>query len=192
MDPVNIIVGLNIIATFGANISGAKEGFRSKLSSVKEKPVTYLQRLPVLISTFTLIGLIFAIFQIGTLEYKIEYDLIRYIGLAMYLIFSWIQIWALKALGDNYSQDILIKNDHELVVKGPFRFIRHPQYLSQILLDLGGAAATLSYIVAPLALIQIPFILLRAAAEDKLLAKHFGDKFSGYKRKSGFFIPFIG
>ena len=192
MDPINIIVGLNIIATFGANVSGAKKGFRDKVGDAKEKPKTYLQKFPVILSTITLIALIFGVFQIGTLEYITEYNSIRYIGLAVYLIFSWVQIWAFKTLGENYSQDILIKKNHHLVTKGPFRIIRHPQYLSQILLDLGGAAATLSYIVAPIAVIQIPFILLRASVEEKLMTKHFGDEFSSYKKKSGFVLPFIG
>ena len=192
MDPINIIVGLNIIATFGANVSGAKKGFRDKVGNAKEKPNTYLQKVPVILSTITLIGLIFGVFQLGTLEYITEYNSIRYIGLAVYLIFSWIQIWTFKTLGENYSQDILIKKDHQLVTKGPFRIIRHPQYMSQILLDLGGAAATLSYIVAPIAIIQIPFILLRASIEEKLMTKHFGNEFSSYKKKSGFVLPFLG
>jgi protein-S-isoprenylcysteine O-methyltransferase Ste14 len=192
MDPINIIVGLNIIATFGANVSGAKKGLKSKIGATKEKPKTYLQKLPVILSTFTLIGLIISVFQIGTLEYKLDYNLIRYIGLAIYLVFSWIQVWAYKTLGENYSQDIMIKKDHQLVKKGPFRIVRHPQYLSQILIDLGGAAATLSYIVAPLAIIQIPFIILRASLEDKLLAKHFTDEFVLYQKRSGFIFPFIG
>jgi len=192
MDPINIIVGLNIIATFGANVSGAKKGFKDKIGAAKEKPNTYLQKLPVILSTITLIGLIFGVFQLGTLEYITEYNSIRYIGLTVYLIFSWIQIRAFKTLGENYSQDILIKKDHQLVTNGPFKIIRHPQYMSQILLDLGGAAATLSYIVAPIAIIQIPFILLRASVEDKLMTKHFGNEFSSYKKKSGFVLPFIG
>lgn len=192
MDPINIIVGLNIIATFGANVSGAKRGLKSKIGATKEKPKTYLQKLPIILSTLTLIGLIISVFQIGTLEYKLDYNLIRYIGLVVYLIFSWIQVWAYKSLGENYSQDILIKKDHQLVKKGPFRIVRHPQYLSQILIDLGGAAATLSYIVAPLAIIQIPFIVMRASLEDKLLAKYFTDEFVLYKKKSGFIFPFIG
>jgi len=169
----------------------SEQGFRDKIGAAKEKPNTYLQKLPVILSTITLLGLILGVFQIGTLEYITEYNSIRYIGLAVYLIFSWVQIWAFKTLGENYSQDILIKKDHRLVTNGPFRIIRHPQYMSQILLDIGGAAATLSYIVAPIAVIQIPFILLRASLEDNLLAKHFGNEFSSYKKKSGFVLPFI-
>jgi protein-S-isoprenylcysteine O-methyltransferase Ste14 len=192
MDPINIIVGLNIIATFGANVSGAKKGFKSKISDVKEKPKTYLQNFPVVLSTLALVALILAVFQVGTLEYTESYNTIRIIGLLIYLMFSWIQVWAFKSLGENFAQDILIKKNHKLVTDGPFKYIRHPQYFSQIFIDLAAAAATLSFIVAPIALIQIPFIFLRASLEDKLLSKHFSDEFSTYRKKSGLIIPFIG
>jgi len=192
MDPINIIIGLNIIATFGANVGAAKKGIKDKVGVFKDKPKTYLQTLPLILSTIALVVLIVSLFQIGTLEYKTEYQTIRVIGLAFYIVFSWVQIWSTKTLGDNFSQDIAIKKEHHLVTNGPFKFIRHPQYLSQFLMDLGGAAATLSFILAPLALIQIPFLFMRASMEDKLLEKHFGENFRSYKKKTGMIIPFIG
>ncbi len=192
MDPINIIVLINVIATFGANVTGAKSGLKSTVAEIKEKPKTFLQKLPPVVSTLSLIALILAAFQIGTLEYLEEYNIIRYIGLAVYLIFSWIQVWSFKSLGDNYSQDIMIKKKHELVTKGPFKVLRHPQYFCQILVDIGGAMATLSYILSGFALMEIPIYIMRASVEDKLLAKYFGDEFTQYKKKSGFFFPFIG
>jgi len=192
MDPINIIILLNIIATFGANVTGAKRGLKSTVSEIKEKPKTFLQKFPPMVSMLSLVALILAVFQIGTMDYLEEYDVIRYIGLAVYLVFSWVQVWSFKTLGDNYSQEIMIKKNHELITKGPFKIIRHPQYICQILLNLGATAATFSYIVGFLALIEIPIYIMRASLEDKLLAKYFSEKFSDYKKKSGFMIPFIG
>jgi len=192
MDPVNIIILLNVIATFGANVTGAKRGLKSTVSEVREKPKTFLQKYPPVVSMLSLVALILAVFQIGTLEYLEQFNTIRYIGLVVYLVFSWIQVWSFKTLGDNYSQDIMVKKNHELITKGPFKIIRHPQYLCQILLDIGATAATLSYIVGGFALIEIPIYIMRASMEDKLLSKHFAEKFSEYKKKSGFMIPFIG
>jgi protein-S-isoprenylcysteine O-methyltransferase Ste14 len=102
------------------------------------------------------------------------------------------QIWATKVLGDNYSQDIAIKKDHHLVTNGPFKIVRHPQYLSQFLMDIGGAVATFSMVLASLALIQLPFLFMRASIEDKLLEKHFGESFRSFKKKTGMIFPFIG
>ncbi|HSP88814.1 MAG TPA: isoprenylcysteine carboxylmethyltransferase family protein [Ignavibacteriaceae bacterium] len=191
MDPINIFVGLNILATFSANMSGAKRGLKEKLTVHKEKPKTYLQKLPLVLSALSLVAIILGLFQIGTLEYTDEFESLRLSGFAVYIIFSWIQIWAYKTLGENYSQDILILKDHKIVTSGPFKLIRHPQYLSQILMDLAAGVATLSYVVIIIALIEIPFLIMRALLEEKILAKHFKE-YSEYKSKRGFMIPFVG
>ncbi|MHB9040989.1 MAG: methyltransferase family protein [Melioribacteraceae bacterium] len=83
--------------------------------------------------------------------------------------------------------------DHKLITGGIYKFIRHPQYLSQLLSDLGAGLALLSYIVVPVVvLIEIPLFIMRAVLEDKLLQKHFGEEYSAYKKRSGFIIPFVG
>ncbi len=192
MDPINIFVGLNLVATFGANISGAKRGLKEKLTVHKEKPKTYLQKFPLILSAICIVAVILGLFQIGTLGYKPEFENARLLGLVVYIGFSWLQIWAYKTLGESYSQDILILKDHKLVTSGSFKLIRHPQYLSQILMDIGAGVATLSYIVIIIALMEIPFLIMRALLEEKILSKHFKEKFSEYKSKSSFMLPFLG
>ena len=88
MDPINIIAGLNLIATFGANVSGAKKGLRSVVGAAKDKPKTYLQKFPLVLATLTLVGLVLGIFKIGTFEYSSSNYTLRLIGLAVYLVFS--------------------------------------------------------------------------------------------------------
>lgn len=192
MDPINILIAINIVATFAANIGAAKKGVKDKLAVFRDKPKTYLQTLPLVLSTVNLLILILAVFQIGTFEYEEKYFSLRVIALIVYLIFSWIQIWSFKSLGDYYSQEIAIRKEHKIISVGPYRSIRHPQYLSQIFVDLAGALATLSYILLPLALIQIPFLILRAKEEEKLFERYLPEEFEAYKKKSGFMIPFIG
>ena len=62
MDPINIIIGLNIIATFGANVGAAKKGIKDKVGVFKDKPKTYLQTLPLVLSTIALVVLIVSLF----------------------------------------------------------------------------------------------------------------------------------
>jgi protein-S-isoprenylcysteine O-methyltransferase Ste14 len=192
MDPINIIIGLNIIVTFGANVGTAKKGFRSTITAYKEKPKSWLQNIPVMFTVLTLVALILGVFRLGVIDYKPEYLTLRSVGLIIYLIFSWVQIWAFKTLGENYSQEVLIYKNHELINKGPYSILRHPQYLSQILMDIGGGIALMSYILLPLAIIEIPFLIMRALLEERLLEKNFKEQFSTYKKKTGFLIPFIG
>jgi protein-S-isoprenylcysteine O-methyltransferase Ste14 len=192
MDPINIIVALNIIATFGANVTTAKKGFRSVITSYKEKPKSFLQNVPVYFTVITLVALILGVFRLGVIEYKTEYLTVRIVGLFLYVIFSWVQIWSFKSLGEFYSQEILIYKNHELINKGPYKILRHPQYLAQILVDIGGGLAVMSYLLLPIALIEIPFLIMRAILEEKLLEKNFKERFAEYKKKTGFLIPFIG
>ena len=88
MDPINIIILLNIIASFGANLTGAKKGLKSTITPVKERPKTYLQKLPLVFATITLVVLILSVFQVGTLNYSENLRLNNYriIGLIVYLI----------------------------------------------------------------------------------------------------------
>lgn len=195
MDPINILVGINLFVSMTANFSGAKKGLKTSITKVVERPVTYLQKLPPNISALILILIIAGIFKIGSLidNYEKEFGTLRYVGLCMFIVFSWLQVYAYKSLGNNYAQDIVIMKDHKLIKSGIYRFIRHPQYLSQILSDLGAGLALLNFLIVPLVLfVEFPLFILRAINEDRLLEKHFSEEFVSYKKRSGFFIPFIG
>lgn len=196
MDPINILVAINLFATFAANAGAAKRGIRISLSLIKEKPKTFLQKLPPNISVVVLLIVILSIFPLGmTLDYE-KYKFLyptRIWGFVIYVIFSWIQVWAYRAMGPNYAQDIVILKNHELVTSGPFKYIRHPQYLGQMLSDLGACLALLSFTGLPVVLfLEIPLFIMRANEEEKLLQSHFKERFTEYKKKSGFLIPFLG
>ncbi len=195
MDPINLLAAINLFVNMSANYSAAKTGIKISLTKAVEKPKTYLQKLPPNVSAFVLILVIAGIFNIGTLseEIKSEYFYIRIIGLILFVLFSWLQVYSFKSLKENYAQEIVILMKHNLVTTGIYKFIRHPQYLSQILSDLGAAVAVMSFIAVPIVLIlELPLFILRAKIEETLLEKHFKNEYSTYKKRSGFFIPFIG
>lgn len=198
MDPINILVGVNLIATMGANISSTKDNLKSSMTRVMKKPDSLLQKLPLNLAAFLILLQILGIFNLGTLKnFDIEYGqsemIIRLIGLILFAVFSWLQIKSFKILGDNYSQEVVILKSHKLVQKGFYKYIRHPQYLFQMLADLGAGIALLSYLIIPVVLFGlIPLLIFRARFEEKLLESYFKDEFKEYKKKTGFFIPTIG
>ena len=195
MDPINIFVAINLFVSMTANMSGAKKGMKAKLSNVAKRPKTYLQKVPPNIAALIIILTILAIFNLGTFsdEIKDEYNVIRIVGLLMFIIFSWLQVTAFKSLGQFYAPEILIFKNHELRKTGLYKIIRHPQYVCQLLSDLGVGLALMGYVIIPIVLlIEIPLFILRAKEEDKIFAEYFGDDFNEYKNKSGFFFPFLG
>ncbi|TSA29338.1 MAG: isoprenylcysteine carboxylmethyltransferase family protein [Ignavibacteriales bacterium] len=192
---INILVALNLLVSMSANYSGAKKGLKTSITKVVERPATFLQKVPPNIAALVLILTIVSIFKIGSLtdSFEIQFESIRITGLIMFLIFSWLQVWAYKSLGKDYAQDIVILKEHQLHTTGIYKFIRHPQYISQILSDLGAGLALLSFTVVPIVILfELPLFIMRASVEDKLLQKYFGEKFAAYKKQSGFIIPFIG
>ncbi len=191
MDAINILVAINLALSFVSNLSLTKEALTGKLSPVKEKPSSYLQSFPLWISSLIILLIILAIFQIGTISYDKKYLSIRLAGLIIYILFTWLQISSFKALGKNHSPDVLIKKEHQLVTNSFYKWMRHPQYLFQILIDFGSAFATLSYLILPFAILQAFLLVKRAKLEEQLLEKHFSNSFLDYKSKTGFFIPFI-
>jgi len=191
MDAINILVAINLALSFVSNLGLTKEAFTGKISPVKEKPSSYLQSFPLWISSLIILLTILAIFQIGTISYDKKYLSVRLAGLIIYILFTWLQISSFKALGKNHSPDVLIKKEHQLVTNSFYKWIRHPQYLFQILIDFGSAFATLSYLILPFAILQAFLLVKRAKLEEKLLEKHFSNSFLDYKSKTGFFIPFI-
>lgn len=195
MDVINLLVGINLFLSITANASGAKKGLKSSISDVIERPKTYLQKLPMNIAAIVLILEILGVFKIGTIDISESDPLYTYrlIGLLIFIVFSWLQVWAYKTLGKNYSQEVIISKKQELVTSGPFKFVRHPQYISQLLSDIGAGVALASYLVLPMViLILIPLFILRAILEEKLLLKRFPEEYKEYKKKTGFLIPFIG
>lgn len=195
MDPINLLVAVNLFVTISANWGGAKKGLKTSITKVIERPSTFLQKVPPNIAALVLILIIAGIFKLGTFDENIFAGLknLRLVGLGMFVLFSWLQVWAYKSLGNFYAQDIVIMKEHKLVTGGLYRIIRHPQYVSQFLSDLGAGLALLGYIIVPVVLfVELPLFIMRASFEEKLLQKYFKDDFTNYKKKSGFIIPFIG
>ncbi len=195
MDPINIIIAINLFVSMSANYSGARKGLKTSVTKVTDRPVSFLQKTPPNVAALILILTIVSVFKIGTVpdDPQNKFFTVRIVGLGLFLVFSWVQVAAYKSLGKNYAQDIVVLKEHELYTAGIYKYIRHPQYLSQILSDFGVGLALLSYIVLPVVvLFEVPLFIMRARLEERILKKHFGEKFLNYKKKSGFMIPFIG
>ncbi len=192
MNPINIIVGINILSLFGANLDGARRGLKSAVGELKEKPKTWLQKYPPALAALILFAQILGVFGIGNFVVPAEYENLQYAGLLVYLLFSWFQIYALRSLGKFYSQDMVILKKHELITSGAYRFIRHPHYFGQLVADIGCGLALMNIPTLVLLLPETVMLIMRAAKEEAMMKKHFPEQFAAYKKKSGFMIPFIG
>ena len=102
-----------------------------------------------------------------------------------------VSLWARATLGRNWSGTITLKQDHELIVSGPYRYVRHPIYTGILLMALGTAISngwSSGFIVTALVLVTFWFKL---RAEERLMAEHFPDRYPDYRRRTRALIPFV-
>ncbi len=189
---INLVLVLNIILTLSASFASVTKSFKAAIGGSKDKPKTYLQFFPKLISTLIFISVILGIFGIGKADFfNTDYDILRICFLALYVISSWLQIWGFKEMKELNTQDILVLRNHRIVQTGLFKFLRHPIYFFQILQDVSVGIALQSWLVLSLAvLFELPLLFLRANFEEKLLLKHFPAEYSDYKNRVRKWLPF--
>lgn len=98
-------------------------------------------------------------------------------------------IWARRHIGKNWSAQVTIRKEHDLIRTGPYARIRHPIYTGLLLAVAGTAIVIGEYrALLALALIFIGFTF-KAKREELLLTKEFGPAFDEHRRETGFFLP---
>ena len=84
-------------------------------------------------------------------------------------------------LGRNWSAEVTVKHDHELVRSGPYALVRHPIYTG-LLLALIGTALGVGNGRALIGLVLIVAALLRKVAiEERFMSEQFGDAYARYR-----------
>lgn len=97
---------------------------------------------------------------------------------------------AISALGQFWSLHVEIRENHQFVQSGPFRWMRHPTYFSMILELLSGGlilAAWFSLLIIPL--FFLPVLAWRLCLEEKALVEKFGDSYRSYQKTTPALLP---
>jgi protein-S-isoprenylcysteine O-methyltransferase Ste14 len=115
----------------------------------------------------------------------------RYLGLLFFSIGVAVRIAALKSLGEHFSAYVTLQPNHRLVQDGIYAHIRHPLYLSLLLIPTGIALVFASWLALPILILAALFILDRIRKEERLLAEHFGVEFEYYRTRISILIPFL-
>jgi protein-S-isoprenylcysteine O-methyltransferase Ste14 len=97
--------------------------------------------------------------------------------------------WARAILGSNWSAVVQVKQDHELIERGPYRYVRHPIYTG-LLLALVGTALLLGEWRAVLGFV-IMFVSFwrKLRLEETWLSEYFGPAYGEYMQRVKALIP---
>ena len=115
---------------------------------------------------------------------------IRWCGVVVGLTVAPLNVWVLRSLGTNVSETVLTKDSHELVMAGPYRWVRHPLYTSGFLMlgRLTLIAANWLMVVLTLGGVVL-FSLVIIPFEEAELIKKFGGRYEDYRRDAGRLLP---
>ncbi len=100
-------------------------------------------------------------------------------------------VWARVHLGRNWSRSVTIKEDHELIVTGPYALVRHPIYTG-LLTGLIGTVLAVAELRAVLGLAMIAISLwLKLRLEEKWMRAQFGAKYEAYAGRVAALVPYV-
>src|ERR1700722_13834250 len=97
--------------------------------------------------------------------------------------------WARHVLGRNWSGVVTLKDDHELIRTGPYRFVRHPIYTGLLLAFVGCAVARDEWRVVLAVVIAYVSLWRKSLLEERWMIDTFGDAYRRFRSEVPALIP---
>jgi protein-S-isoprenylcysteine O-methyltransferase Ste14 len=105
--------------------------------------------------------------------------------------FILLAVWARRHLGRNWSAEVRIAVDHQLVRTGPYRLLRHPIYTAMLGMFLGTAIAASQYhALLGLAILLVAY-LRKTRLEEHILRQTFVADYDAYCRGTWALVPLL-
>jgi len=170
-----------------------------KFAGHRNTPTKQRQNHPV--ATLTMIMALVAIFpllvhRIGAVGVPPLEELAFFVhGTLLVLLAIGLHLAAKWDIGSHWSDQIETADGQGFVSRGAYSLTRHPMYSSLILWMLGAAMMYVNPLVAGLvAVVFVPMMVARAAAEEKLLRQNVADaaSYDIYRQRTNFLIPRFG
>ncbi|HET8745255.1 MAG TPA: isoprenylcysteine carboxylmethyltransferase family protein [Ramlibacter sp.] len=98
-------------------------------------------------------------------------------------------IWARATLGRNWSAVVQVKRDHELIERGPYRWVRHPIYTGLLMAYLGTTFSLGEWRgLLGTAIVGVSF-WFKLKLEERWMREQFGARYEDYMRRVRALLP---
>lgn len=113
-----------------------------------------------------------------------------WLGAAVFAAAIWL-LWRSHAdLGKNWTATPNIREEHKLITRGVYRYIRHPMYAAHWLWAIAQALLLQNWIAGLSLLASFALLYaLRVPREEEMMLAHFGDEYRTYMRQTGRVLP---
>jgi protein-S-isoprenylcysteine O-methyltransferase Ste14 len=117
-------------------------------------------------------------------------DNLRWVGAVLFAIALLLLIWVHRSLNRNFNTVLVLRPDHELVMTGPYRWVRHPMYSAFVVLFSGMFLLSANLLFGVLCSILLFFLLIqRTPREEAQLRERFGAVYDAYHARTGALLP---
>lgn len=97
--------------------------------------------------------------------------------------------WLFRSLGNNITKTVSIRDEHQLVTSGPYRWIRHPLYTFGFVFFISFSVMAASWFMLLVMLIGFSIIAVRTPIEEAKQIEEFGDEYREYMRRTARYLP---
>ena len=119
-------------------------------------------------------------------------DWARWIGAGLGVAAVSLLFWVHAALRENFSGTLHIREQHTLVTKGPYQWVRHPMYTSFYLLISAFFLLSANWFIGLAWLVGLTLVMVtRIAHEETVMQEKFGADYTAYMRRTGRFLPLL-
>jgi len=115
---------------------------------------------------------------------------VQAVGIAVCLLGLGLAVWARLYLGRNWGQPMTLKEGHELVTTGPYRYVRHPIYAGILLAMLASAFVTSGFWLVAFVFIAAYFVYA-AKTEERIMSQQFPNEYANYRSRTKAIVPFV-
>jgi protein-S-isoprenylcysteine O-methyltransferase Ste14 len=113
-----------------------------------------------------------------------------WLGFIAELGFLWLFYASHRQLGKYWSVTLEIRNEHKLMTDGPYRYVRHPMYLSFWLWGIAQFCLFPNAIAGLAGLLGVAILYFsRVRQEEAMMRAAFGAPYDEYARRTGRIIP---
>lgn len=98
-------------------------------------------------------------------------------------------VWARVHLGRNWSGTVTIKQDHELILTGPYALVRHPIYTGLLLAFIGTGFARGDWRGVLAVVMAWAALWRKLLVEESWMSAQFGQRYEEYRRRVPALVP---
>jgi protein-S-isoprenylcysteine O-methyltransferase Ste14 len=116
-------------------------------------------------------------------------DWLRWLGGVLGAASLALYAWSRATLGRQWSSQLRVRQEHQLVTTGPYARIRHPIYSALTLFLTSIALVTANAFLFAFLAVSLLDHALRIPKEERMMIDRFGEQYKAYMRRTGRLLP---